>query len=473
MSQATICLIFAMAFFVALVRGVGWAFALVYIPALILFNQVPELTLPHVPLKAQFAPIYAILLAMPFRHESLRFRWCAVDTIIVLLLTSSTITGWTTGEFETGINSFRQELTIWVAPYFLARMVFHKWETRRLALYVMIGLIAILSVLALIEFRLTPYFYLHVLQNIGMGNPIHSMAYIRYGFFRVSGTVEHPIYFGNMCVVLLGMTAVLARTSGMRLLNPWVALALFGAAGCVITSISFTPYVAMTAGSVFFLILIAMPYARKLLVPLVLVVITGVFAFTYHAANTKLGDKPEGDLPGSFWTRKLIITESWKKAVTAGPFGYGRWLDFSDDDFDLTSVDNSYMLFTMSYGWVYTTLWVSIAVFFAIRMTIAFNHVRHRSQVFPLAVATATVLGLMVSMYTVWAGGEYRVVWAIMLGLTNTLIDSVLETSPSQASRAVASRRVVPVRSTVVGGPPIPGPAAFSPQPRMHIAEGG
>jgi len=36
---------------------------------------------------------------------------------------------------------------------------------------------------------------------------------------------------------------------------------------------------------------------------------------------------------------------------------------------------------------------------------------------------------LMVSMYTVWAGALYTVIWVIMLGLGNTLIDSVKESA--------------------------------------------
>ena len=131
----------------------------------------------------------------------------------------------------------------------------------------------------------------------------------------------------------------------------------------------------------------------------------------------------------------MIITQSWKKAVKAGPFGYGKNLNFDDDEFDISSVDNSYMLFAMSRGWVYVSLWISIAAFVGVRMTRAFLNISHPSQVFPLAVATATVLGLMVSMYTVWAGGLYTVVWLILLGLTNTLVDQVLYPATAPAPR--------------------------------------
>jgi hypothetical protein len=430
MSQLTIALIFGLTFIVALLRGAGWAYVLVYLPAMILFNQLPQIPVAHAPLAAQFAPMYAIILALPFRREPLKFKWSWLDTVVVLLLISATITAWTTEIFETGVNIFRTEIVTWVGPYFLARIVFKDIEIRRAGLYMLVGLIAIISVAALIEFRIQPYWYLHVLKGLQMGNKINPMAYYRYGFNRVAGPVEHPIYFGNMCVVLLGMVAVLARTSGTKLSNPWVALALFGAFGCLITSISFTPYVGFFAGTVFALTLLFIPFSRKMVLPLTFMVFAVLFTFTYTVAHQKLGEKPDGELPGSLWTRKKIISESWHKAVEAGPFGWGKALDFSQDEdsevFDLKSVDNTYMLFTMTRGWVYTTLWISIAFVFSMRMTIAFNHVKHKSQVFPLAVGTATILALMVSMYTVWAGALYVVVWSIMLGLVNTLMDMVI-----------------------------------------------
>jgi hypothetical protein len=42
MSILTISCIFVAAFIVAMLRGVGWAFVAVYIPSLILLNQLPQ-----------------------------------------------------------------------------------------------------------------------------------------------------------------------------------------------------------------------------------------------------------------------------------------------------------------------------------------------------------------------------------------------------------------------------------------------
>jgi hypothetical protein len=455
MSELTIVAIFILALFVALFRGPGWAFALVYLPSLILFNQVPEIRIPHAPVAAQFGPLYAILIALPFGKEKLRLKWCTIDTIVVLLLISAIITAWTTEEFETGVNMFRTEILRWIGPYFLARLLFRSIKTRRLALYAMIGLIGILFVPAVIEFRLQPYFYLHVLKNAGLIAHVPEMAYSRAGFFRVSGSVEHPIYFGNMCLVMLGMIAVLARTSGVSLKNPWVLMAMLAACACIGMSISFTPYVGLAAGSAFLFMLMAIKFSRKLLLPITLLIIGTIFTYTYHTAHTPLGEKPDDELAASLYIRRLIIIESWNKSLHAGPFGWGRTLfeDNTDEDFELASVDNSYMQFTMTRGWVYTSLWISIAVFFSLRMTLAFMRVNHRSQVFPLAVSTATVLALMVSMYTVWAGALYTVVWAMMLGLANTLADMVFYPELVHGP-ALQGQRVRVRRSGITDAPP-------------------
>jgi hypothetical protein len=324
---------------------------------------------------------------------------------------------------------------------------------RRASLNVLIGVMALISFCALIEVRLSPYFYQHILQSMGLGNKLDPMAYNRYGFYRVCGPVEHPIYFGNMCLVILGMIAVLAKTSGLSLKNGWVSTALFASFGCIITSISFTPYVGCIVGFAALMTMIFVPFSRKLVFPGTVLFAAALFTYTYVNAKAPLGDKPDDQFGGSMWTRREIIMQSWKKAEQAGPFGFGIRPRFEeDDDFDLKSIDNSYMQFTISHGWVYTLLWVSIGLCFAWRAGAAFRHITHPSQVFPIAVATATVLGLMVSMYTVWAGALYTVIWAIMLGLANTLIDNVLaaakRTQIDAGPRAAyAPARIGPLRA--------------------------
>jgi hypothetical protein len=446
MNAFLIGIIFLIGLVVGVTRGPAWVFVLVYLPSILLFSQVQEMNnVPHLPISCVTAPLYAMLVTLPFGTGVFKLKWSSVDTIFALLLVSGTITAWSTALFETGVNTFRGDLLVWMLPYYTARVVFQDWQIRRLAVYVLVPVLAFITLVALYEARFYPYAYLHTLQNMGMGNRVSPMAYNRFGFFRVAATVEHPIYFGNMCVVLAGMLAVLTTTCGLKLKNPLVLGGIGAALLCVLLSFSFTPYLGIISSAAIVVILMFAPWTRKLLIPGTLAVVAGLFAFTYNVATTPLPPKPDSslDIEGSLWTRKLIIHEAWQLAESAGPFGHGFQADYStDEDFDLASVDNSYMQFTMTRGWVYTALWISIGIFFSFRMTRAFLAVQHKKQIFPLAVATAVALGLMLSMYTVWAGALYTTIWAILLGLGNTLAEQVIEAAkPVRAGFPVIQAR--------------------------------
>ena len=440
--------VFAAALVTALLWGVRAAFVFVYLPAVMMFSQVATVVLQHAPVSPTTAPIYAILLAMPFTKESLRFRLCSVDVVALLLLLGLLI-AWFTDQFEPGINAARNEALRLTGPYFIARIAFQDWQVRRKALWVMVGITGVITMLALIEFRLFPYFYQHWLTNLGLGNTQHEMALARHGFFRVSATVEHPISFGNTFLAVLCMLAVLARTSGVRLTNPWVAAAVAGATLCVFVSLSYTPYLGLIAGVAVLAVLRTVPWSRRLVLPLTLLVVVGLTAYTYKVAVEPLSEAGHGvdGVEGSLYVRHLIIKRTWALATSAGPFGYGVMTNFSGmEDFDLDSVDNSYMGLAMTRGWVGVGLWVMLGVCFAARVTKAFGASGDPSLVFPLAVATAGVLGLMMAMYTVWAGAFYSIPWFILMALSNSLIDQVMAVAQGRP----ASPGVGPLRPPTV-----------------------
>jgi hypothetical protein len=74
----------------------------------------------------------------------------------------------------------------------------------------------------------------------------------------------------------------------------------------------------------------------------------------------------------------------------------------------------------------------------------------------PLAAAAATVMGLMIAMYTVWFGFIYAVLWVVMLGFCTTLTDMYLAYDPARAQRRgfpVIVRRRVPAGSAASPAP--------------------
>ena len=431
---------------------------LVFLPVLVLLNQVPVFDrVPHAPVSIPYAPMYAILLSLPFQREKVRLRWCWTDTIVVALMFSGAMTGLLTEVAETAVNAFRNDVLRLAMPYFLARAVFRDWHVRRAALWVLVGLTGVVAAAAAVEFLYTPNFYLHLLQRAGMGNSIHSLAMRRFGFSRVSGTVEHPIFFGNMFVVVLGMVAVLARTSGVRLAVPAVALGLAGAAACVGMSGSFTPWLGVSAGSAALAVLLVAPVARRALLPLTVCVVIGLFAYTYHLATAPAG-RPGHDRQPQRHRRQPEHAAADRPPVVADR-GHGRVVRVRPAGGlrragGLRPGQRRQQLHAVHHD-------PGVGLHGPVDRHRGWRSrpgrsgpsgvMTDRSQAFPLAVCTATVLGLMMSMYTVWAGAEYTVVWVIMLGLSQALIDTILASAEARAG--AAPRAAGRVRPPAVGRP--------------------
>ncbi len=458
----TIVLIFGVSLVVALAKGIRPVYALIYLPVLILLYQVPPLVLTHVPVESYYAPLYACLIAMPFRQESLRFRPSWVDLVVVLLIVSVAITGFSVDGFEVGVNVFRTDTLRLAVPYFLARIVFKDWQPRRSAVYALSAVMGIVVIAAAIEARMTPAFYQHMLERAGMNNFVLPTYLGRWGLYRVTGTDYQPIFFGNMCLVVLGLVAVLARTSGLRLRNPLVAATLLAALVSLGLSLSFTPYIGLGSGVAALTAFTLVPITRRFILPITLAAIVGGFSYTYYVAVTtspedrRAAAGTDSAFEGSRAMRNEIIRQSWPVAASSGAFGRGLHPEFLDiDNFDLVSVDNTYMYFTMTRGWVYTALWLSIGVLFAGRASRAFRRVTDPSQVLPLAICTATVLSLMVSMYTVFAGAVYTILWIVMLGLSNTLIDAV--NADADAREGLARPGLARLRPPTVRMPAVAG----------------
>ena len=157
----------------------------------------------------------------------------------------------------------------------------------------------------------------------------------------------------------------------------------------------------------------------------------------------------------SYQIRALIMQNAWETAASAGWFGYADTLKRSQINF--SSVDNSYLLFVLRRGFGYLVLFLLIPVVLTLRAGKAFGRALLPQQRFPLAVAIAVVLGTMASMYTVWFGFVYAVLWMMTLALANSMMDVLIYGPPRQAQQpqALPRRRggYVPSRAVPAGQP--------------------
>ena len=354
-----------------------------------------------------------------------------------LLTFSTCITGMVTEQLYTGVSIFGEQLLGYLGPYFLARVMFTSAEMRRRALWICVICILIIAFFALIEMRLWPYFLSRNLKSFGLFTGQNTMVLERFHLFRTQTTFDHPIDMGNSCLLVTALIVVMAMTTSVGLKNIYVQLAIVAGLGASFSSLSFTAWVGIFASFAIFCTLWLLPFSRKLVLVAVLIMFGGFGYMTnklYHTdveARQEEEDAEKGQtVQDSMLVCAKIVQNSWPFASTAGLFGWGNTIRHSQ--LALESVDNSYILFTMRRGFVFLILFLMLPVSLAIRSVKAFRNATFKQQALPLAVALASVLGIMTAMYTVWFGFAYSVLWTIMVALAASMMDVLRGEIPSQ-----------------------------------------
>ncbi|MDB5302580.1 MAG: hypothetical protein JWM97_129 [Phycisphaerales bacterium] len=424
------CLI---ALYFAFFEGVGIAFALCYIPALMFLRPVKGYALnggwPE--FGAANATIIALSVGMIFRIGTpLKIRWSLIDTLVVLAPCITITSAINTEVWHTGYNELVKQYCGWVVPYFVARFAFRSEAFREKMLWVIITCLVLLMPMVLIELRLWPHFYVTTLQKLGLSMSTDLRAEQRLGLFRTSVSFTHSIFFGDACVSLGALILVLAATTRVGLKNFWVRVGLACCGFGLFAALSGGPFAGVAIAVLTFCLLRYVRFSRPLLWVGVLAVVAVMFMFTMYLATAPMPPRPrDGSMGDSFWVRRLIVQNCWKQVQDAGLLGHGRIIAFKDIDLD--SVDNAYVLFAMCRGWIYAALWIAIPLFVGTRVAKAMGrYTLSQMHIFPLAVGAATILGVSFAFYWVWAGwaGEpYTMLWLILIAFTMTLCDQCLE----------------------------------------------
>ncbi len=446
MNIALLGLIFLAALVATLTRGPAVAFAVVYLPTLLLFNLVVPFSLSGLTdATADVAAVYGILLGLlPHLGERLPFKLILLDWVLIAMGASQIVTSITTAVFYTGVSTGSSVLVTMLVPYFLARAMIASPEARRLALEAVIAVAVFLGIIALIEARLWPYFFSRLMIATGLAGPSGDFVYHRYGFMRARATFVHPIDFGNVAVELIGMTLFLAATTASGTRRFGVKLAVGALAACVLASISFTAFVGLAALLAVFLLIRHSPLVRRHLGAVAILGILGGVAMTTYLLGVDVNfDRGAGIGESSLMNRAMIVQRGLQVGLDAGPFGRGA--NITRDELQLESVDNSYLLALIRNGWVYLALMLAIPVVIGAGASRALCSPRGRAAPFPLAILVASVFGTMAGMYTVWFGFTYAILFMVLLGLTNGTIQLYLAGAAAPArSRVPATSRATP-----------------------------
>lgn len=421
MNAAIIALIFFLALGLTLTRGAGVAFALVYLPTLLLLNQLRPFPLPGLTdPTADVAAVYGIMLGLlPRLGERLPIRWNALDWIMVALVGSRVLTAMTTHSFYGGISTGSGLMVTMLLPYLLARAAVADAAARQIALKVLVGCGIAFGLMAAIEARLWPYYFSRLMISAGLFDSPGELVYYRYGLFRARVMFIHPIDFGNVAIEMLGMLLFFAATIQGALRRPSVQLAAVALLGGAMLSISYTAFVALGMGVATFLVVRNGTIQRNLVWVAVIGLLGGV-AVSMYLLQINVAFDEKGLAEASLMNRAMIMQHGLPVALDAGPFGFGNNVDM--ERLKIESIDNSYLLSLISYGWVYLLLMLAIPLAMCWGASRAFRSPQGRARPLPLVLLVTTTLAIMVAMYTVWFGFAYAIIFMLILGLTNGTI---------------------------------------------------
>ncbi len=441
MNAVVIAACFAAALATAMFRGVGAAFAWVYLPALVLLSSATPVVLPGLPdASPDTASVYGILLGSLLAGRWPRLRPTPIDLIFVLLLVTYIASAVKTEYLYTGVNIFGSLFLQLLAPYFIVRCFLARPGAQRSALDALVCTSLVVALFAVIEFRLWPNTYVLLLKAVGVSEFRYEYAYFRFGFFRAKSSFYHPIDLGIGAGLMFAAMAILATRSGVGLRRPWIRLGLGASLVASLCSISFTSYLGLLAAVALYVALANFAPARRMAVSGVVVLILAGVVYAARLASEAPAEWGSADsaLAESLRIRQLIAHQSWGLATSAGLLGWGREVDIGD----LKSIDNAYLLIAITRGWIALGLWLALPVCLAVLVTRSVRRPQPRANVQAILCGFCAAVGTMVAMFTVWFGFAYASLFMVVLGLTVNAMQAVPVPRRSRAKARPAAQAV-------------------------------
>jgi len=430
-------------------HGFGRAFAWFYLPAILLVNYAKAMNLSGIPnLATPTAVGYGLLMGVFFRwHELRRIRWNLLDTMMVLLLIPqflsvlATLDAWNAYR-ETAEMAFR-----WLVPYFVARYALQEPEGRRATLRSLAVCAVIIGLCSAWEARLEPNKTARILHKLQWDETSNVMVMYRFGLARAIATAGQPIDLGNTGLIVGAMILILVPATGTSWRSPMAIAGILGAGAMVFFCVSFTAWFSMVLAFLFYFLLSRPGLGKYLVVPILLIEITGMVGISYKWLHTPISEeRPEDQLEASKWIRTRIIQDAWSKCIDSGWFGFGKSLDTSD--IAVGSVDNSYLLFIMRTGWFSLGAFVVFMLVVAAKGAAALGRAQTASERYPAAAAVAGCLAIFFAMYTVFFGFGYAILFCCLVGMLSTMSEMLAARAPAMTIGYAGA----PTYGTPVGG---------------------
>ncbi|MGC4031247.1 MAG: hypothetical protein QM754_05805 [Tepidisphaeraceae bacterium] len=417
-------------------HGIGRTFGLCLIPAVLLFNFAQSINMPLLPnITSLNVVLYGTLAGLVFRPGELRkIRWNFLDTCVVLLVIPVFITTFMNGAQPSTPGGPPEPATLKLAqryamefacaylfPYFMARIALQDADARRVTLKVLCSLSIFIGVLTAVEssgFRpnvTARTLYQLKLNTTTVGRP-SSMVFTRFGMARAIATAGQQIDLGNVGVLVGTMILVLIPATGASWISPLSVGGILGAGAMVFGSVSMTSWFGMGVAFLCYGLFTQRGFGKYFVLPILVL----LFGFMVVQTNRMVNEPPVGDRPGtdvgdSTWIRTKIMQDAWPMATDAGAFGMGTGADVSK--VGVGSVDNSFLLFMIQFGWVFVALWLLMLFVAAWKGTQLLSRASTTSERLPAAAMVAGVIAITASMYTVYYGFCYANLFTALIGM--------------------------------------------------------
>lgn len=432
--------IFSWTVYVVYRHGIGPAFGLCLLPAVVLVHFAKGVPMPLLPNLSSLSMVfYGTIAGCVLRPQPLNVRWNLIDTAMCLILIPIFFTTWMNGGQPVVIGGppdppslklaqryVTETAVTFLFPYFMARVALQQIDGRKWTLRAACAVAIFVGFLSAVESSgVRPNITARTLGLLQWNTTTNarpaSMVFKRFGLARAIATAGQQIDLGNVGVLVGTIILILVPATGAKWTSPLVVGGILGSGAMVVGSVSMTSWAAMVIAVVGYALFTRPQIGKYFVLPVLL----ACFGFMVYQSYTMIsaeyvGDNRPGDAVGdSKYIRYKIMQDAWPIAQDAGFFGYGSGANVSK--IGVGSVDNSYLLFVIQTGWLSLVLWVFLFFTIALKGAGALGRVNTPSEQWPLAAMLAGFLGIVFAMYTVFFGFCYAVLFAAVIGMISSM----------------------------------------------------
>ena len=407
------------------------AFLNVYLPSTILIPYYYSFRIPHAPvLSAGMGALLPIGLSLLIKPK-LRWQFRRMDFLVLLYITSFGLSE-VLKEYvpKDGMILFLQFFIEMVLAYVVGRQLIEP-ELRLQTIKRIVFLFMCLTPFIAYEYRFGLNPWLTMSQKYFHFNNVAWFVQLRGGKARVAASFGHAILAGILFMVAMALNYYLVqiyKRDKMRL-GKWMSLLQ----KYRIPFILLPCFVFLTgsrmpmASSVLCFMFLAIPMFKSLrtgvTVMLLLIVVGGGSVYYYVQQYTSVAEGKATDEAQTSAIYRKEMAEEYAPILKEG--GWLGWSALSHPSvMGLSSIDNNYLLIQLQQGYLGRYSFFLIVIESVLTLVICAARFREKESLFLVFSLMGAVIGIFVSLTTVYLGEQVPQVLFLLLGWSQSLQDT-------------------------------------------------